>query len=36
MVEALADVDGVSLSDAVRIAVRRAHAERFTGKRKKD
>jgi hypothetical protein len=29
MVEALAEADGVSISDAVRMAVRRAHANRF-------
>jgi hypothetical protein len=29
MVKALAGADGVSISDAVRMSVRRAHAERF-------
>lgn len=29
MIRALADVDGISQSDVVRMLVRRAHAERF-------
>jgi len=32
MVEALAAADGVSLSDAIRMAVRQRHAERFPKK----
>ncbi len=33
MVKALAVADGVSLSDAIRMSTRRAHAERFGEKR---
>jgi uncharacterized protein (DUF1778 family) len=29
MVQALADIDGLSLSDVARLSLRRAHAERF-------
>jgi hypothetical protein len=35
MVEALADADGISASDVVRILVRRAYAERFGDKKPK-
>ena len=35
MVKALAGADAVSLSDAVRMAIRRQHAERFGDKRPK-
>jgi uncharacterized protein (DUF1778 family) len=35
MVNDLADADGVSASDVVRILVRRAHAERFGEKKPK-
>jgi uncharacterized protein (DUF1778 family) len=34
MVKGLAAADGVSLSDAIRMSVRRAHAERFATSRK--
>ena len=34
MIEELAELDGVSLADAIRMALRRAHAER-TGAGKK-
>ena len=32
MVEALAATDGVSMSDAIRMAIRQRHAERFSKK----
>ena len=32
MLRALADLDGVSVADALRMAVRRVHAERVGGK----
>jgi hypothetical protein len=35
MAKALAGADGVSISDAIRMAVRRAHAERFAKSPKK-
>jgi hypothetical protein len=35
MVRALAEVDGVSASDVVRMTVRRAYAERFEASRAK-
>lgn len=34
MLQALADLDGVSVSDALRMAVRRAHAERIGEKKR--
>jgi uncharacterized protein (DUF1778 family) len=33
MVKGLAAADGVSISDAVRMAVRRAHEQRFAGQK---
>lgn len=33
MISTLAEVDGISLSDVVRMLVRRAHAERFGRKK---
>jgi hypothetical protein len=35
MLEALAEADGISKSDVVRMLVRRAHAERFGSKPRK-
>jgi hypothetical protein len=35
MVKAIAELDGVSSSDAVRMSVRRAYAERFPDKKAK-